>query len=176
MNTVTCGKCGQEVTASTKACPKCGASQKKKGKLKFILLGILVFGVVLAIMNSTSNDKKLRLTKAYIAHIAANGYKEIYEFENLSDKPIEAFAGEFIVYDKSNKVVDCVPLQWASPIKPKSKFYLCRTFINERLADKRVDETIRFLASAAIEVGTTIDNLAVVQKYEFRCTQIDQPK
>ena len=48
-----CKACGQEIAKSAKACPHCGAKNKKKHP---ILIGIIVFFVLIAIIASSGGD------------------------------------------------------------------------------------------------------------------------
>ena len=51
-----CKNCGETISKSTKACPKCGAKQKKLSKIHWI--GIILFSFFLIIIISASGNNK----------------------------------------------------------------------------------------------------------------------
>ena len=53
----TCGTCGNEIAKSAKVCPHCGAKQKG-GKLKTILIALVVFIVIVAVAGGGKSKPK----------------------------------------------------------------------------------------------------------------------
>ena len=160
MSTVQSNSSAEQVAAPQKP--------KNKGKLKFLLLGIVVLVVLIAMMSSGS-PKAIQLQKTYIDQ-SANSSDIICLFENTSDKPVEAFKGVLRVYDKFDKVNTTIPFDWTTAIPAKSKIYLCYTTLDGRINKIEADD----LARVAKARNATVQQFEVTQKYDFKCEQAVQ--
>ncbi|MFZ7134126.1 MAG: DUF4352 domain-containing protein [Eubacteriales bacterium] len=53
---IKCKTCGEEIAKKAKVCPKCGAKNKKKGFLLYVLIGIAVIVVIGALSDGDNSD------------------------------------------------------------------------------------------------------------------------
>ena len=54
---ITCKTCGAEIAKNAKTCPSCGA-KNKKGKKKWIILGIILLVIIFIVIGSSGGDSK----------------------------------------------------------------------------------------------------------------------
>jgi len=116
----------------------------------------------------------IRLNKAYVIQIGRNGTIDVYEFENLSDKAVDAFKGKFLIYDKFGEVSQSISLEYTETVAPKSKLYLHRLFIDGVMKDEKGEPTSRVLDDGAKECGVTVEQLAVTKKCAFKLVKAVQ--
>lgn len=94
-NLITCKTCGAQMAKSAKACPSCGAKNKKKPLIKIIIPLVIVLvlvGVyVAAIMNTTSSKAILTVNGS---EYSWGEYKDLYHEYYLNGNAIE-FSEDF---------------------------------------------------------------------------------
>ena len=167
MAMVKCKNCGEEISKAAKVCPKCG-DPRKRGCLKFVLigLGVLVAVIVLAVVAHSASTSQVRLLNAY----GQSGEQGFLVFENASDKSVEAFKGDFLVYDAFGKVQTTIKVECTTPIKPKEKFY-CMFKDSEFVPDETgmAGNMVRGLLEGEAK-GTPL----MTAKHEFKCREVIQ--
>ena len=185
MKFVKCKSCGKEISKSARACPDCGAKRGMNGCLLvfilFSIIGLCILGGCLIIGGAATakiaasmdeRQKKLagiKLNKVYL-YVVQQPHVEshLYEFENVSDKTIEAFKGTFIIRDKFGKESASVPIECTKSIPPKSKIYY--GFCINR--DFNMDAWDASLENLSKEFKYGIPNGPIKLKWEFNCSDI----
>ncbi len=123
--------------------------------------------------SKSSNDSKnpIVLLKVYSADLGGHRTLEVYEFENVGNKNIDAFKGKFITYNKFNEPNNEIEIEYTQPISAKSKLYFERFFIGNQVRESGSADA-ESLESAAKNLNVTVNDLVVNQKYKFKLNKV----
>ena len=140
-----------------------------------VVLVVVIVGIVVIANKSDSTGAggipEVRLNKAYVAQMGRNASTNIFEFENTTDKPIEAFRGTFTAFDKFGKEVDSIDVEWTEVIPAKTKVWFHQMFIDERLNERKVKTAPTFLEGVAKQLNAKQEDMEINSKWQWKLKQ-----
>ena len=126
---------------------------------------------VLLAVTSCGSSSSLKLVKGYIIGFGGNSQAEVYEFENSSGKPIDAFKGEIVQYDKFGKKSNAYELEYTKSVTGK-QFYLVRMCYGDGRIDQKTESGKADMVKDFGPELKEFEKAEIGGKYEFRVKQV----